>query len=135
MPGSAPGTEAADVGQGGESGPGRAESELPARHPSKDLIQVGTVSAWGSKQRRWAKTSFGESESRNEVKSTRRAPAVRRGAGLNPETTQHFPDAGSSARCCGVEAATGEGEVLELLGRKALQPGTSLRGCSWRQGI
>ena len=132
MPGSAPGTDAAHVGRGGESGPGRAESELPARHPSENLIQVGTVSAWGSKQRR---SSIGESESGNEVKSTGRAPAVRRAAGLNPETTQHFPEAGSSARCCGVEAATGDGVVLELLGRKALQLGASLRGCSWRRGI
>ena len=41
MPGSPPGTDAADVGQGGESSPGCAESELPARHPSEDLTQEG----------------------------------------------------------------------------------------------
>lgn len=41
MPGSAPGTDAAAVGRGGESGPACAESELPARHPSEDLTQVG----------------------------------------------------------------------------------------------
>ena len=41
MPGSPPGTDAADVGQGGESSPGCAESELPTRHPSEDLTQEG----------------------------------------------------------------------------------------------